>query len=179
MQETRTTTEVTEPDWLIAWRERKKLINPDKVTRAHEPFGVVRNTVDEFVSGVLPETVYAFVSGQPVQRRYKTRKMAKGGVRAITYSEAHREARSARSDDDEYTLGGSAWSILRADVSRFVRDGRSVLVDVEFPSRESMQRFTEFCFLSGARAAVAVCLTTEYEEDWLDDGWTGVVWMTE
>lgn len=160
------------PEWLEEWRQRKRSIDPDAVTRALEPFGVVRRTTKEIARSLEPAVVYVFVSGEQRERSRTAKAITRRGGRVVSYSDALRETDS----HIDWMRLSMAWSVIRASVSTAVQSGMPVVVDA-MVSQKDMQAFSQYCFLSGARGVVALCLTTDYEEGWDDDGFTGVIWI--
>lgn len=153
-----------------------------QVELSTEPFGVRRQAASALALELQPRCVYAYVSGFPALRHKTSAVLAKGGTHPLMlhYDEAVREAQTYHGHKHfpgDYMLGGLAWSIIRADIGRAVELGKPVVVDVEFSDSMEMQKFTESCFMRGAVAVTALCHTTEYEETWEEDGFTGVIWL--
>ena len=168
----------TDPEWLVAWRAKRAAALTAVIPMTDPTFGIQRSTATGLIQTLQPGWVYVLVSGTGVERRRMLTAFARRGrARTVLYSTALAEAHTAKSSPDEYQTGGMAWSIVRAHVGRFLREDRPVVVDVPFVPG-ALARFTEYCFTAGALAVVAVCLTTEYEETWEDDGFTGVYWIT-
>lgn len=168
---------MAEPEWLTRWRAERVIVDPDVVSKALEPFGVMRKTMQQLTEMIGPAVVFTFVSGRPPECARTARRMGKKGALVVRYEDAKAMVEASKGTP-EYQITGMAWSVIRADVSTALRKEQCVIVDRPVIDRKQMQAFNRHCFLSGARAVIAVCVTTEYEEDWDDDGFTGVVWLT-
>ena len=167
-----------EPEWLTRWRAAQVKIDPDTVSRAAEPFGVVRKTMKQLTEMIGPAVVFVFVSGRPPDCARHARRLGRKGATVVRYETAKSMVEAVKGTPD-YQIAGMAWSVIRAEVSTAIRKEWCCVVDKVIGGGDDLREFSRYCFLSGARAVIAVCITTEYEEGWEEDGLTGVVWLSD